>query len=93
MSPDTGVCVCVCVCVWVGVGVGVGVWVCVGGCVCSCVKWASTPVVLLEICWLAMASVTGGPGRIWVLVLYALGLSFPICPMGGAGYLHPVRNW
>ena len=69
-------CVCVCVCV----------------CVCSCVKWVLTPVVLLEICWLVMASVTGGPGRIWVLVLYALGLSFPICPMGGAGYLHPVRN-
>lgn len=44
-----------------------------------------TPVVPLEMCWLVRALGTGGPGRIQVLVLSALGLSFPICPMGGIG--------
>lgn len=52
---------------------------------CACVhahfKWTLTPIVPLEICWLVMALGTEDPRRIQVLVLYALGLSFPICPM------------
>lgn len=39
-----------------------------------------------EICWLIMALGTGGAGRTLILVLYALGLSFPICPVGRIGW-------
>lgn len=41
---------------------------------------------LLEIRWLVMALGTGGAGRTLILVVYVLGLSFPICPMGGVGW-------
>lgn len=40
----------------------------------------------LEICWLIMALGTGGAGRTLILDLNVLGLSFPICPMGGVGW-------
>ena len=56
---------------------------CVHVCVCARAhahRQALTPAVPLEIHWLVMASGT------LVLVLYALDLSFPICPLDGLGW-------